>query len=65
MEKLSAFLKYSQTYTVLGLTLILSSFFDISGSSFLGIKIKMGIGVFLLGIFHVLKAITLLIEPEE
>lgn len=65
MDKLKLYLKYSQTLSVLGIVLILTSFFDIAGIPLLFIPLKLTLGVFLLGAYHIVSAVVQLVEPEE
>lgn len=65
MENLKKILENPQTLSVLGIILLLTSFLDLTNTSFLFIKLKLGFGIFLLAIYHILRSIVSFIESSE
>lgn len=65
METLKKILDNPQTLSALGIILLITSFLDLANVNFLFIKLKIGFGVFLLAVYHILRSIVYFIESSD
>lgn len=62
MDGYNAFFRQPYVLSILGVIILLTSTFDVMGVSILFLKMKASYGIFLLGIFHLLKGIGQMFE---
>lgn len=64
MEALKEFLKYPQIPLILGVILIFTAFFEVLGIAIFFLKIKLSFGILILGIYHVIRGISTVLDSD-
>lgn len=64
MDQLKEFLKYPQIPLTLGVILIFTAFFEVLAVAIFFLKIKLSFGILILGIYHLIRGISTVLDSD-